>query len=484
MKIVLKKISEFKWEIPKSYKKGMRVPGIVYANEKLLKQIKEDESLEQVANAAFLPGIVKASLAMPDIHYGYGLPIGGVVATDIENGGVITPGGVGYDINCGVRVARTNLLKDDIYEDKLMRELINTLYKAIPTGVGSEGRISLSKSEEKEVLIYGAKWAIKHGYGKKEDLERIEANGCLKGADPEKVSKKAYERGMNQIGTLGSGNHFLEIQYVDEIYDIEIAEKLGLKHGTITIMIHSGSRGFGHQICTDYIVIMNRALSKFKFNLPDRQLVCAPYDSEEGQSYLAAMKCAANYAFCNRQCLMFWAKEAIKKVLRVKEEELKVELIYDVAHNIVKIEKHIVNGEKKLLAVHRKGATRAFPKGHEELPKIYKDIGQPVLIPGDMGRYSYILIGTEKAMEETFGSSCHGAGRVLSRNKAKEKARGRSIKQELLDMGIYLKAADKATEKEEMPEAYKDVSEVVKVVVGAGLAKKIVRLKPIGVIKG
>jgi len=289
---------------------------------------------------------------------------------------------------------------------------------------------------------------------------------------------------MNQIGTLGSGNHFLEIQYVDEIYDIEIAEKLGLKHGTITIMIHSGSRGFGHQICTDYIVIMNRALSKFKFNLPDRQLVCAPYDSEEGQSYLAAMKCAANYAFCNRQCLMFWAKEAIKKVLRVKEEELKVELIYDVAHNIVKIEKHIVNGEKKLLAVHRKGATRAFPKGHEELPKIYKDIGQPVLIPGDMGRYSYILIGTEKAMEETFGSSCHGAGRVLSRNKAKEKARGRSIKQELLDMGIYLKAADKATEKEEMPEAYKDVSEVVKVVVGAGLAKKIVRLKPIGVIKG
>lgn len=481
MAIEFKKLDDYRWEIPKGSIDGMRVPGKIFADAKLMESIRKDNSAIQVANGATLPGIVKASMAMPDIHFGYGLPIGGVVATSLSDG-VVSPGGTGYDINCGVRLVRSNLYEKDIL--KWLKPLVNNLFYKIPAGIGSKGNIRLSIKEEQNVILKGAQWAVEHGYGEAEDLDFTEAGGCMEGADPEKVSHRAFERGQKQIGTLGSGNHFLEIQVVEEIFDKEAAAAMGLEENQITLMIHSGSRGFGHQVCTDYLEVMDKVMHRYGIKLPDRQLACAPINSKEGQDYLAAMKAAANFAWTNRQCLMDMAIQSFLETLNISPQDLGMSLVYDVAHNIIKIEDHIVDEKKMKLAVHRKGATRAFPPGHEELPEAYKKIGQPVIIPGDMGRNSYVLVGTEKAMSESFGSTCHGAGRSLSRHAAKKRAKGRAIERELEDKGIIVRSTGRATLKEEMPEAYKNVTDVVNVVHNAGISKKVAKLRPIGVIKG
>ncbi|MFA5356996.1 MAG: RtcB family protein [Candidatus Omnitrophota bacterium] len=478
----LEKIDDYRWRIPKSYKPGMRVPGIIYADEKLLKDIRNDKALEQVANVAFLPGIVKASLAMPDIHWGYGFPIGGVAATDIEAGGVVSPGGVGFDINCGVRLLKTDFRYDDI-KDKI-EKLVYALFSDVPTGVGSKGDIRVSEREEREILLKGAKWAVKKGYGSDDDLECTEENGAMEGADPSAVSERAYERGKAQSGTLGSGNHFLEIQAIDQLYDRDICDELGLDLGQITIMIHSGSRGLGYQVCDDYIKSMIRCLQKYNINVPDRQLCSAPVNSPEGKNYLAAMKCAANYAWANRQCLMHLTRKAFEKVFAMSWERMGMRLIYDVAHNIAKIEKYTIDGKEKDLCVHRKGATRAFGPGHPVLPDRYKKTGQPVIIPGDMGRNSYLLAGTAKAMDETFGSACHGAGRLKSRTAALKSINTNVLLKELESKGIIVKASGRDTLVEEAPQVYKDVNDVVNVVHNAGISKRVCRMRPLGVIKG
>lgn len=475
------RLDEYRWQVPRDYKPGMRVPGLIYASDVLMESIRKDESVEQVANAATLPGIVKASLAMPDMHFGYGLPIGGVVATDIKNG-VVTPGGVGFDINCGVRLLRTGLAKIDI-KDRI-RPLVEGLYASIPTGVGAKGALRLSPDEFDRMLVKGARWAVDNGYGSREDLDRIEAGGAIEGADPGKVSQKAYERGRAQLGTLGSGNHFTEVQYVERVFDEQAARALGLWEGQVTLMIHTGSRGFGHQVCTDYLRVMESAVRKYGFELPDRQLACAPIDSPEGRDYMAAMRAAANFGFTNRHVIMHWARETFMRVLSISPRDLDMTLIYDVAHNIVKFEQHEVDGKKMTLAVHRKGATRAFPPGHPETPELYREVGQPVLIPGDMGTKSYVLVGTEQGMSETFGSTCHGAGRVMSRAAAVKASRGRAIERELEDIGIIARYTGRDALKEEIPEAYKDIDQVVDVVHNAGIAKRVARLKPMGVIKG
>jgi len=402
--VPLEKIDDYRWRIPKFYKPGMRVPGIIYADEKLLKDIRQDKAMEQVANVAFLPGIVNASLAMPDIHWGYGFSIGGVAATDIEQGGVISPGGVGFDINCGVRLLKTNFQYDEI-KDKI-KDLVYVLFSDVPSGVGSKGDIRVSPKEEREILVKGSKWAVEKGYGTQEDLECTEEYGAIQGADPEAVSDRAYERGKAQSGTLGSGNHFLEIQVIDQLYDSRLCDEFGLTFGQVTIMIHSGSRGLGYQVCDDYTRSMIHCLQKYNINVPDRQLACAPVNSPEGKAYLGAMKCAANYAWANRQCLMHLTRKAFERVFGMSWQEMGIHLIYDVAHNIAKIEKYVIDGKEKNLCVHRKGATRAFGPGHPALPDRYKKTGQPVIIPGDMGRNSYLLVGTQKAIEETFGSTC------------------------------------------------------------------------------
>ncbi len=476
----LKRLDENRIEVPRDYKPGMRTRGIIYVDSALESAL-EQGSVDQVANVASLPGIVGASLAMPDVHTGYGFPIGGVAAFDIQDG-VISPGGVGYDINCGVRLLRSNLDREHMLPR--IKELVDVLYREIPAGVGSKGKVRLGPEDEEKLLLKGARWAVERGFGDITDLERIESGGCLEGADPSLVSKKAYERGSAQQGTLGSGNHFLEIQYVDMIYDEEAARAMNLFRDQITVMIHTGSRGFGHQVCTDFLEVMLRAAQKYRIELPDRELACAPFGSTEAQDYLAAMKAAANYAWANRQCLMHWTREAFMSVLSLGPHDLGMALIYDVAHNIAKVEEHIVNGRKMKLAVHRKGSTRAFPPGHAELPSAYRNIGQPVLIPGDMGRASFVLLGTEKAMNETFGSTCHGAGRMMSRHQAIRQAKGRAIWRELADKGIIVKSSGRETLAEEMPEAYKDISDVVNVVHNAGISKKVARLRPIGVIKG
>ncbi|NTU41737.1 MAG: RtcB family protein [Nitrospirales bacterium] len=476
----LKRIDENKIEVPKDYKPGMRTKGIIYLDRTLEEKL-EKEAIEQVANVATLPGIVGASMAMPDIHTGYGFPIGGVAAFDMQEG-IVSPGGVGYDINCGVRLLRSNLSKDEIHPR--MKDLIEALYTEIPSGVGSKGKIRLGPDDEKKLLLKGARWAVEKGLGEASDLERIESGGCLEGADPSLISQKAYERGKAQQGTLGSGNHFLEVQYVDEIFDEAAANSLGLFQGQVTVMIHSGSRGFGHQVCTDFLEVMNRAAQKYGISLADRELACAPIKSREAEEYLAAMKAAANYAWANRQCLMHWTREVFRDLLRRSPRDLGMSLIYDVAHNIAKTEEHTVEGKKKKLLVHRKGATRAFPPGHPELPEMYRALGQPVLIPGDMGRASYLLIGTERAMEETFGSTCHGAGRVMSRHQAIKQFRGRAPWREMEDRGVIVRATGRETIAEEMPEAYKDISEVVEVVHRAGISRKVARLRPMGVVKG
>jgi tRNA-splicing ligase RtcB len=476
----LKRIDSTKIEVPLDYKHGMRVKGVIYIDEVLEKEL-ETQAIDQVANVATLPGIVGASMAMPDVHTGYGFAIGGVAAFSLKEG-VVSPGGVGYDINCGVRLLKSNLTKAEVLPK--IKDLVNTLYNDIPSGVGSKGKIRLGPGDEKKLLLKGAQWAVEQGFGDAEDLEKIESGGFIDGADPSLISKKAYERGKAQQGTLGSGNHFLEVQYVDEIYDEQTANSLGLFKDQITIMIHTGSRGFGHQVCTDFLEVMERAVSKYKIELYDKELACAPYESPEAQNYLAGMRAAANYAWANRQCIMHWTREAFLKMFQLSPQKLGMSLIYDVAHNIAKIEEHEVNGKKMKLIVHRKGATRAFPPGHPELPEIYRNIGQPVLIPGDMGRSSFVLLGTKKAMQETFGSTCHGAGRVMSRHQAIRRAKGRAIWREMEDKGIIVRSAGRETLAEEMSEAYKDISNVVDVVHNAGISKKVVRLRPMGVIKG
>jgi len=477
----LNKIDDYRWEIPQDYHTGMRVPGLIYASSTLLEKIRQDQAPEQVANVAFLPGIVAYSFAMPDIHWGYGFPIGGVAATSLDNG-VISPGGVGFDINCGIRLVRTNLTQKEVKPK--IELLVNELFRTIPSGVGSKGKIKISYNEMRNVLKRGSKWAVEKGFGWEEDILFTEEKGCMKDANPDLVSKHAIERGKPQLGTLGSGNHFLEIQVIDKVYDAKIASELGLEEGQITVMIHTGSRGFGHQVCTDYLVTMQKAVHKYAISLPDRQLACAPLNSSEGRNYYAAMACAANYAWANRQCIMHWTRETFAKIFQASAKDLGMRLIYDVAHNIAKIEEHILKGKKIKLCVHRKGATRAFPPFHPDIPEKYKKIGQPVLIPGDMGRYSYCLVGTKKAMEETFGSTCHGAGRVMSRTSAKKQARGRDIQQELREKGIIVKAESRGILAEEMSDAYKDVNEVVEVMHQTGISKKVVRMKPLGVIKG
>jgi len=478
----LEKIDDYRWRIPLSYKQGMRVPGIIYADADMVKQIREEQGPEQVANVAFLPGIVNYSLAMPDIHWGYGFPIGGVAAMRVDDG-VVSPGGVGFDINCGVRLLRTNLRKEDVTPK--IKPLMDALYNSVPSGVGSKGRIRLKGGEINEVLRKGSRWAVEHGYGRPEDLESTEENGEMAGADPTAVSGRARERGIPQLGTLGSGNHFLEVALVDKIYEPDIARAMGINElEQVVLYVHCGSRGLGHQVADDYVKEMVRAMARYGIDLPDRQLACSPVKSPEGQAYLAAMRGAANYAWANRQCIAHWVREAFCRVLGVKEADAGLELIYDVAHNIAKIEEHQVNGQKVKLCVHRKGATRAFPAGHPEVPRKYAHIGQPVLIPGDMGRTSYVLVGTEQAMKETFGSTCHGAGRVQSRSAAKRHLSGRDVLDSLQSRGITVRAGSLAGLAEEASEAYKDVSSVVGIAHNAGISKIVARTKPIGVIKG
>ena len=479
---VLTKIDEYRWEISPSYKEGMTVPGLIFTNEKMLNHIWEEKVFQQVANVAFLPGIVDHSLAMPDIHWGYGFPIGGVAATRIRDG-VVSPGGVGFDINCGVRLLRTNITEAEVRPK--IEQLVNELYFNIPSGLGSSGKITVSEKELDEVLTKGSYWAVEKGYGDTEDITVTEESGCISKANPNKVSSKAKKRGIPQLGTLGSGNHFLEIDVVNEIYDHEAARTMGIDRvKQILILIHTGSRGFGHQVCSDYVAELNKAVDKYGIILPDRQLACAPIQSPEGQDYLTAMACAANYAWANRQCITHWARESFSNVLGKKRTELGLEQIYDVAHNIAKIEEHTVNDKIIMVCVHRKGATRAFPAGHPDIPVIYRDIGQPVLIPGDMGRCSYVSLGTELAMKETFGSTCHGAGRLQSRSAAKRNLRWSNIAQELVAKGITVKTSSRGSLVEEASAAYKDVTEVVDITHKAGISHKVIKMTPLGVIKG
>ena len=479
---MLNRIDDYRWEIPQSYKAGMRVPGLIYADEGMLSHIKEEQALEQVANVAFLPGIVSRSLAMPDIHWGYGFPIGGVAATRVSDG-VISPGGVGFDINCGVRLLRTNLTEEEVRPR--IGELVDTLYRNVPSGVGSQGKLKLKEREMENVLLKGARWAVERGYGEARDLEVTEEQGAMEGADPEQVSAKAKQRGAPQLGTLGAGNHFIEVGVVDEVYEPEVAWVMGIERvGQVLLLIHTGSRGFGHQVCTDHLATMGTALAKYGINLPDRQLACAPVRSPEGQAYFAAMACAANYAWANRQCITHWARESFIQVFSRSPRELGMEMVYDVAHNIAKMEEYEVDGKRLALCIHRKGATRAFPAGQPEVPEIYAAIGQPVLIPGDMGRYSYVLVGTQRAMAETFGSTCHGAGRVQSRSAAKRSLRGIDVARGLADRGITVKAGSMSSLAEEASAAYKDVAQVVEVAHRAGISRKVARSRPMGVVKG
>jgi tRNA-splicing ligase RtcB len=481
LSVPLNRIHDYLWEIPKHGE--MRVPGRIYADRSLLQDIARDQAVQQVVNVAHLPGIVGYSLAMPDIHWGYGFPIGGVAATDPKEDGVVSPGGVGYDINCGVRVARTDLIYADVKER--IPEFVQRIYDSVPCGVGAEGGIGkVSRAELKAILKKGAAWAVERGYGLEEDLEHTEERGTMPWADPDAVSQHALDRGHAQVASLGSGNHFLELQIVEEVFLPAEAERMGLVKGSLAVMVHSGSRGLGHQVCTDSLREMGRAMAKYKIRLPDRQLAAAPIESDEGKAYLGAMFAAANFAWCNRQVMMHLAAQALAGCMGTTRERMGFHLIYDVAHNVAKFEKHEVDGKVRRVLVHRKGATRAAVPPESPLSTLYREIGQPVLIPGDMGRYSFLCLGNERSMKETFGSTCHGAGRQMSRTEAKRRARGRDLLAELKSRGVAIRARGMATVAEEMPEAYKDVARVVDVMEKAGIARILARLKPVGVVKG
>ena len=478
-RVPLERIDPYRVRIPRHGR--MRTEGLVFADERLMTDLEGDEALQQVANVACLPGIVGPSIAMPDVHWGYGFPIGGVAAFRLD-GGVISPGGVGYDINCGVRLLATPLAVYDVRPK--LEELVDELFATIPSGIGSSrSDLRLSEAELDAVLSRGARWAVGQGRGHADDLTAIEAGGCLPGADPARVSTRARRRGRDQLGTVGSGNHFVEVGYVAERYDEAAADVLGLAPGIVTVLIHTGSRGLGHQVCDDFLDEMLRASRTYGIELPDRQLCCAPLGSPEATAYQGAMSSAANFAFANRQVMTDYVRRALARCFGAAAGE-GTRLVYDVAHNIAKVEEHLVDGRPRQVCVHRKGATRAFPPGHPELHERFRDLGQPVLIPGDMGRYSYVLLGTDRAFRETFGSCCHGAGRRLSRRAAKRAARPHNLPAELERRGILVRAASRATVDEEMPEAYKDVADVVDVVAGAGIGRKVVQLRPLGVVKG
>ncbi|MEA3557763.1 MAG: RtcB family protein [Candidatus Thermoplasmatota archaeon] len=488
----LEMIDEYRFRIPRSYRDDMNVDGILYSSSRMIEQIKQDEACEQIANVATLPGLAGPSMAMPDVHWGYGFPIGGVAATFVDEGGVISPGGVGFDINCGVRLLSTSLEGSDIR--KKVKELTDELFKNIPSGVGSKARIRVDQKQLEDVVTMGARWAVEEGYGVEMDLERMEENGSIEGADPDVLSDKAKKRGLPQVGSLGAGNHFLEIQQIDEIYLPEAARKMGvLSVGQVMIMIHTGSRGFGYQVCQDQVRSLERLYhkdegsftsEKFGITIPDRQLVAAPLGTKEADDYLGAMRAAANYAWANRQLITHWTRESIANVLGNEVPDLKIDMVYDVAHNIAKIEEHEVQGTRKKVCVHRKGATRSFGPGNADVPSAYRDIGQPVLIPGDMGTASYLLVGTNMAMETTFGSTCHGAGRIMSRSKAIRNFKPDSITSELRSKGITVKATSRKVLSEEAPQAYKNIDQVIEVTQGSGISRKVARMTPIAVIKG
>jgi tRNA-splicing ligase RtcB len=476
----LKKLDAYRWLVPRDSKPGMRTDALIYADAQLMEQIVKDLSIEQAMNVAFLPGIVGRSLAMPDIHQGYGFPIGGVAATDYRTG-VISPGGVGFDINCGVRLLASNLQREEVTEK--LRELVNQLFRDVPSGTGSEGHVPCNYDDLNQALEHGAAWAVERGYGEADDVEFCEESGAMDGAGPAQVSDRAKQRGRSQIGTLGSGNHFLEVQYVQQVFEPEVAERFGLGEGQVVVLIHCGSRGLGHQVCTDYLKTMNDAMRRHGIELPDRQLACVPIHSPEGEQYLAAMAAAANFAWANRQAITHFTRKSFTKIFG----EGRLRVVYDVAHNIAKREKHRVAGSDdgpREVLVHRKGATRSFPAGSPFIPSAYADAGQPVLIPGSMGTASYVLVGTEKAMEETFGTVCHGAGRAMSRTAAKKGRDARIETQKLADQGILIRTETRDGLLEEIPDAYKDIDAVISVVHNAGLARKVARLRPIGVIKG
>jgi tRNA-splicing ligase RtcB (3'-phosphate/5'-hydroxy nucleic acid ligase) len=477
----LKQISQYEWEIPKSFRADMRVPVRIFATRRLLEEVSEDKSLEQAVNSATLPGLVGHVIVMPDMHQGYGFPIGGVAATRFPEG-VISPGGIGYDINCGVRLLGSQIEYEAVKDH--LADLASALDHYCPSGVGTKGHLRLSQEELERLCREGAQWAKRKGYASEADLQRTEEGGQMEGADPSKVSKKAKDRGRPQVGTLGAGNHFIEVGVVDRTFYPEASQAMGLSEGHLVVLIHCGSRGFGHQICTDYVGEFQKAVQRYGIKLPDRELVCAPLDSTEGKAYLDAMRCAANYAFANRQVLAHFARQAFEEVFAGKVRNWHLHQIYDIAHNMGKIETHDVAGERLKVCVHRKGATRAFGPGYEGLPPEYRSIGQPVLVPGSMGTASWVLVGTEGSMQRSFGSTCHGAGRVMSRSKAKKTIRGDELRNKLESQGVRVRAGSMAGLAEEAPQAYKDVDEVVEVVSGAGIARKVARLVPVAVIKG
>jgi len=476
-----KKIGENEYQIDADSSLGMRVPVTIYANEVLLEKMMTDRTIKQAVNVSTLPGIQKHSVVLPDGHEGYGFPVGGVAAMDAEEG-MISPGGVGYDINCGVRLLRTNLTEEQVRPK--LNHLVNDLFKSIPSGVGSKGAVRLTQSELDEVLVKGVSWAIDNGYGTTDDANVCEENGQMANADPNKVSDKARKRGLPQLGSLGSGNHFLEVQRVQEIHDEEAAKRMGIEEGTITILIHCGSRGFGHQVCSDYLRISEQVQEKYDINLADRELACVPNTSEEGESYRKAMFAALNFAWSNRQMITHWTRKSFERVFSQSESDLDMKLVYDVAHNIAKVEKHKIDGKQKNVVVHRKGATRAFPANMDEVPSKYRDLGQPVLVPGSMGTGSWILLGSENSMSTSFGSTAHGAGRMMSRSKARRNFTESEVKKSLNDKGIFIKSLTRDGVVEETPQAYKDVDSVVNVSHDLGIATKVAKLVPIGVIKG
>ena len=475
------RINDFVWELPSTYRADMRVPARVYASRRLLEKALGDKSIAQLINATTLPGIIGYAIAMPDVHQGYGFPVGGVAATRLPDG-VISPGAIGYDINCGVRLLASSLDVEDV--EPFLEELATVLYSHCPSGVGKGGRFNLNRSELAQVLATGAEFCLKRGLATASDLEHTEASGCIPGADPECVSDRAYKRGLDQMGTLGAGNHFLELDRVSETFCEEAADAYGLRPGQLVVQIHCGSRGLGHQVCTDYVRQFQKALPRYDIQLPARELVCAPFNSPDGQAYTGAMRAAANFAFANRQTLAALVRESFAQVLAPHGIPFTLRQVYDVAHNMGKVETHELDGERISVCVHRKGATRAFPPGHEEIPSDYQAVGQPVLVPGSMGTASYVLAGTAGAMAETFGSTCHGAGRRMSRTKARKEVRGTQLREQLSQRGIHIRAGSMRGLAEEAPLAYKDVDEVIASVEGAGIARAVARLEPLAVIKG